>query len=331
MRLPCLLPSSQVNVSYPDLELAPILTQTQVILSVITSPKPTPSTGSMSENTQDISNRDSVTEDHGSVLSSEAAVIRGQHDASLLEAREIQDGLWGFRKLPAEIREMIWEFALLEPRVVEIYRSPKMSPSINLSERFKSRTPLPVTLQVCQESRQQALKKYKAFPLFFDLQAYFNPAMDTLLVSFSMHEHDMEPVVVDLTLLIERHPIRHLCITFDDDTPTTNDLYIENVILGLCSVGKPNSFALAYDNEGVEDTFSRETVIEELHSHAAKVKGQKIMDDAMTVPWLAIPNYGQFVDNPQTMSHEEREEVIARLKELDETLPTLKIMAVRRI
>lgn len=66
-----------------------------------------------------------------------------------------------FTSLPAEIRWMIWELSMPDPRVVVI--SMKETP---VSRYTWSSSPIPNLLHICQESRRAALNHYElAFPL----------------------------------------------------------------------------------------------------------------------------------------------------------------------
>jgi hypothetical protein len=96
-----------------------------------------------------------------------------------------------FPKLPAEIRLKIWKNALPGPRIIRmelkygarvpVKAGEKRKPKIAHFVGSRSR---PVGLQVCRESRIEALKEYElAFPTKTSpAQTYINFAMDTMVL-----------------------------------------------------------------------------------------------------------------------------------------------------
>jgi hypothetical protein len=91
-----------------------------------------------------------------------------------------------FRKLPPEIRCMIWRFAM-PPRTVELRHNYRIDKCWALAK-------VPVTLHVCRESRYEALKVYS---LAFGIRTtpnktYFDFKRDTLFLTFEKWYDDGE-------------------------------------------------------------------------------------------------------------------------------------------
>ncbi|KAI0019548.1 hypothetical protein F4780DRAFT_780393 [Xylariomycetidae sp. FL0641] len=75
-----------------------------------------------------------------------------------------------FSKLPLELRDLIWAYALPEPRVYEVLDSPcssplQASPACRLMFADVRNEPPPQMARVCQDARQAVLRRYK--PLAF--------------------------------------------------------------------------------------------------------------------------------------------------------------------
>ncbi|KAI1383521.1 uncharacterized protein F4822DRAFT_420894 [Hypoxylon trugodes] len=71
-----------------------------------------------------------------------------------------------FSKLPLELRDMIWGYALPEPRVYEVLDSPsskqtQTSPSGRLMFADVRNEPPPSIARVCRDARQAVLRRYK--------------------------------------------------------------------------------------------------------------------------------------------------------------------------
>ncbi|KAI0383139.1 hypothetical protein F5Y04DRAFT_287670 [Hypomontagnella monticulosa] len=62
-----------------------------------------------------------------------------------------------FARLPIELRAEIWTYNLPGPRIIEI----KCSKNRNKSTAYRSSSPVPANLHVCNESRSEALKRYR--------------------------------------------------------------------------------------------------------------------------------------------------------------------------
>ena len=95
-----------------------------------------------------------------------------------------------FLKLPTEIRLMIWRCMLPGPRIVQVTSRFKKLTPVPIGEKMKAiaLTALcqpPINLQVCRESRMEALKEYElAFPSKkFAARIYVNFAIDTILIT----------------------------------------------------------------------------------------------------------------------------------------------------
>jgi hypothetical protein len=96
-----------------------------------------------------------------------------------------------FSKLPLELREKIWKYAVAEPRVVAVYvwkckENERLSPDKTV--RLKTKSVIPPMLHTCQESRRIALQSYKPvfheflreYPVYFNFDQdilYFNDAL----------------------------------------------------------------------------------------------------------------------------------------------------------
>ncbi|TAQ84224.1 hypothetical protein B7494_g7453 [Chlorociboria aeruginascens] len=91
-----------------------------------------------------------------------------------------------FPELPAEIRLRIWKFLFPGPRLVRI----KLQ-----SKGCSSAAPLPITLHICQESREETQKSYSlAFPVqSLDAAAriYFDFKIDTILLADEIADFDI--------------------------------------------------------------------------------------------------------------------------------------------
>lgn len=90
-----------------------------------------------------------------------------------------------FPRLPMEIRELIWHMTLPGPRLVEIqYKHSSSSEGNTLLSGAFPRRPPPVSLRVCQESRNKALRVYTlCIPTKIGVpKCYFSPPLDTLLL-----------------------------------------------------------------------------------------------------------------------------------------------------
>jgi hypothetical protein len=89
----------------------------------------------------------------------------------------------GFPKLPRELRDKIWDFTLPRQRVVNVtYNADKNS--------YTTPIRVPMTLHICQESRERALRRYK---LSFGAQKgeariYFNFEDDLLYMDMDRPE-----------------------------------------------------------------------------------------------------------------------------------------------
>ncbi|KAF4953987.1 hypothetical protein FSARC_12275 [Fusarium sarcochroum] len=90
-----------------------------------------------------------------------------------------------FTKLPAELRSMVWAFALPEPRVYEILDTPystlKTPASTGLMFASSSHDAPPVLAAVCRESRVFVLRRYRPLTLS-DTTKYINPNQDLILL-----------------------------------------------------------------------------------------------------------------------------------------------------
>ncbi|KUJ21169.1 uncharacterized protein LY89DRAFT_715435 [Mollisia scopiformis] len=92
-----------------------------------------------------------------------------------------------FMNLPPELRLKIWFYALPRERLVEVILD-KLEPlELFSSSAVRSPTPVPAILQVCSESRVEALKHYS---LMFSsrwgvrpARVYFDPSIDVLFMN----------------------------------------------------------------------------------------------------------------------------------------------------
>ncbi|CVL10266.1 hypothetical protein FPRO06_01155 [Fusarium proliferatum] len=94
-------------------------------------------------------------------------------------------GFAAFNNLPAEIRSMVWVYALPEPRVYEILDTPfstlKTPASTGLMFSSGSHTAPPVLAAVCRESRAFVLRRYQPLTLS-DTIKYIDPSRDIILL-----------------------------------------------------------------------------------------------------------------------------------------------------
>jgi hypothetical protein len=94
-------------------------------------------------------------------------------------------GFVAFNKLPAEIRSMVWAYALPEPRVYEILDTPfstlKTPASTGLMFSSSSHDAPPVLAAVCKESRAFVLRRYRPLTLS-DTIKYIDPNRDIILL-----------------------------------------------------------------------------------------------------------------------------------------------------
>ncbi|CAM1507050.1 Fc.00g066910.m01.CDS01 [Cosmosporella sp. VM-42] len=90
-----------------------------------------------------------------------------------------------FLRLPAEIRNMVWAYALPEPRVFEILDTPhanlKTSAEAGLTFANKCHESPPALAGVCRESRAFVLHQYKALTLSGTTK-YLSPSHDIILL-----------------------------------------------------------------------------------------------------------------------------------------------------
>ncbi|ORY60246.1 uncharacterized protein BCR38DRAFT_412426 [Pseudomassariella vexata] len=82
----------------------------------------------------------------------------------------LQGGFPQFSRLPLELRDQIWGYALPEPRVYEVIDSPSSStpqstPASRLMFADVRNEPPPAIARVCHDARQAVLRRYK--PLVF--------------------------------------------------------------------------------------------------------------------------------------------------------------------
>ncbi|PMD14651.1 hypothetical protein NA56DRAFT_369102 [Hyaloscypha hepaticicola] len=85
-----------------------------------------------------------------------------------------------FDKLPFELREMVWKFALPGPRTITVSKTDKSVPQVKTNAKGILPTPL---MHTCHESRQLALQRYKpAFSVFLEgnKDIYFDWERDCL-------------------------------------------------------------------------------------------------------------------------------------------------------
>ncbi|PMD23247.1 hypothetical protein NA56DRAFT_65113 [Hyaloscypha hepaticicola] len=82
--------------------------------------------------------------------------------SSASPANTTNDNRVDFRRLPPEVRLMIWNLTT-EPRVIELIHIPWNG--------FTTKTPPPVALAICQESRNEVIRRY---PKCFG--TYYNPS-----------------------------------------------------------------------------------------------------------------------------------------------------------
>ncbi|KAH8784373.1 hypothetical protein BGZ57DRAFT_925369 [Hyaloscypha finlandica] len=89
-----------------------------------------------------------------------------------------------FPKLPPELRNKIWEFALPGPRKITIETWDCVIVHVKLQHRHRqqqNKSDIPVTLHVCRDSRAIALKHYSlAFSYRLLRAVYFDFEIDTL-------------------------------------------------------------------------------------------------------------------------------------------------------
>ena len=94
-------------------------------------------------------------------------------------------GFQMFPRLPAEMRTMIWGYALPEPRVFEMLDTPhanlKTLAEAGLTFANKCHEPPPELAAVCRESRAFVLHQYKALTLSGTTK-YLNPSHDIILL-----------------------------------------------------------------------------------------------------------------------------------------------------
>lgn len=120
-----------------------------------------------------------------------------------------------FRKLPAEIRCMIWRFAM-PPRTVELRHNYTMNKCWTLAK-------VPALLQVCRESRYEALKRYT---LAFGIEQtpdkiYFDFERDALFLTYEKwhgdgeYEDEVNLLTYHFCQSGEAKKIRHLAIDRD--------------------------------------------------------------------------------------------------------------------
>ncbi|EPE37064.1 hypothetical protein GLAREA_09227 [Glarea lozoyensis ATCC 20868] len=101
-------------------------------------------------------------------------VVSGKQSIGIsgaIESTENQENLstfHHFRKLPVEIRLIIWRKACGTPRVVEIIYNPNR----RKWNKFPSRTLTPALLHVCREARTEGLKCYEMLPGYGDRNQY---------------------------------------------------------------------------------------------------------------------------------------------------------------
>lgn len=82
--------------------------------------------------------------------------------SSSSSATTTKDNRFDLRRLPLEMRLMIWNLTI-EPRVIELIHIPWNG--------FATKTPPPVALSICQESRNEVIRRY---PKCFG--TYYNPS-----------------------------------------------------------------------------------------------------------------------------------------------------------
>ncbi|KAF4458150.1 hypothetical protein FALBO_15065 [Fusarium albosuccineum] len=90
-----------------------------------------------------------------------------------------------FTKLPAELRSMVWAYALPEPRVFEVLDTPhsnlKTPASAGLTFANSTHEPPPVLAAVCRESRAFVLRQYRPLTLSGTTK-YIDPIRDIVLL-----------------------------------------------------------------------------------------------------------------------------------------------------
>jgi hypothetical protein len=91
-------------------------------------------------------------------------------------------GFPAFRKLPAEVRVMIWKFAADEPRVLELVLHRRYPAIILGGPTVRVVSKCPSILAVCREARLVGQETYITFFRFITHQpnAYFNPGRDSI-------------------------------------------------------------------------------------------------------------------------------------------------------
>jgi hypothetical protein len=118
-----------------------------------------------------------------------------------------------FPKLPLELRLRIWEFALLESRIVTL-ESGSCGDRQDCFLRFGKSDKPPVLLQVNRETRSLALRTYQLSfdsEYLFNRPKYFNNANDTLHVTGDWIYCKKKPWLANPSDLLEEFKkIRHL-------------------------------------------------------------------------------------------------------------------------
>ncbi|PVH88998.1 hypothetical protein DL98DRAFT_622755 [Cadophora sp. DSE1049] len=142
-----------------------------------------------------------------------------------------------FRKLPPELRRMIWTLIIPNRRVVKISSTRHLNYSRGMA--LKANANLPIPLSVSSESRQIALKYFTlAFELVLSSPVYFNFQHDTLLFDdkptcelFQERNVNLRDYGCD-----EIQKLRHLMIKLQngDELGVFDDLgYLEMLVIGF--------------------------------------------------------------------------------------------------
>ena len=121
-----------------------------------------------------------------------------------------------FCKLPPEIRDMVWAYALPEARVFEVLDVPHCSlktpadAGLMFADQFHE--PPPYLTAICQESRAFVFHRYKAVT-FSGITKYLDPARDTLLLESYLLTRRLHRVL-DLLARIPsiRNHVRHFAL-----------------------------------------------------------------------------------------------------------------------
>ncbi|PQE17402.1 DUF890 domain protein [Rutstroemia sp. NJR-2017a BVV2] len=95
-----------------------------------------------------------------------------------------------FSKLPAELKSMIWSFAIDTPQLVQFVCESGPDPT---QYYFRAKYTVPAVLHICRDSRAQALKSYTPFletTLLYPL--YFNYKVDYMLLEGQSTMHLFE-------------------------------------------------------------------------------------------------------------------------------------------